>query len=221
MWNQTSRGGRERPRQVTLGGMQAVAGSVLALVLLMSTAQQLNGAKMTDALTQVVTTEQVAALDLTVENARTLLRYTIMGLSVLSAASLVLGIYVLRRHSASRIGLTVIGAVVGVIALLGGPVGWAATLYIGVSIFLIWSRPARAWFSQTTLPSGRGGPSNGKGPGDAGLPGGSGTPPSGADAFGPPAGPRRDVDGVLPPAPRGPESGPDDAPPPTPPPRRR
>ena len=90
--------------------------------------------------------EQVSALNLTVESARDLLRYSIMVLSVLSAASLVLAIFVLRRHRAARIGLTVVGALVGVALLVAGPVGWVGTLYIAVSIFLLWTRPARVWF---------------------------------------------------------------------------
>jgi hypothetical protein len=202
-----------RPREVTLGGMQAVAGSVMALVLLVSTAQQLNGTDMTRTLTDIVRNEQVSALNITVDSARTMLRYTIMVLSVLSAASLVLGVFVLRRHRPARVALTVIGAVVGVVALFAGPVGWVATLYIGVSVFLLWSRPARAWFSDgTTTPPGLP-------PGQPPFPPMPGMPPTtppqqGPDPYGPPQGPRRDVGGSLPPAPPPPEDDPEPAPPP-------
>jgi hypothetical protein len=187
-----------------MGGFQAVIGSVLALALLISAAQQLNGQEMSDALAEIVKSKQATTLGLTVEGARKLLRYTIMVMAVLSVASLVLGVYVLRRHRASRIALTVLGGVVALLALLAGPAGWAVTLYIGASLFLIWTRPARAWF----------------GDGPRSMPGG---PASGR--FGPPQGPRRDVDGVLPPpqapppqapSPQSPASGPQ--PGPTPPP---
>jgi hypothetical protein len=196
--DQTSGTRGRRPREVTLGGMQAVAGSVMALVLLVSTAQQLNGTDMTRTLTDIVRNERVSALDITVEGARTMLRYTIMVLSVLSAASLVLGVFVLRRHRSARVALTVIGGVVGVVALFAGPVGWAATLYIGVSVFLLWSRPARAWFSDgTTTPTSMP-PTPPPFPPTPPTPP---TPPEGPDPYGPPQGPRRDVGGSLPPAP--------------------
>jgi hypothetical protein len=208
---------RGRPREVTLGGMQAVFGSVLALVVLVSAAQQLNGSEMTDALSDIVKSEQAATLGLTLEGARRLLRYAIMVMAVLSVASLVLGFYVLRRHGPSRVALTVIGAVVGVVSLAAGPLGWIATVYIGISIFLIWSRPARAWFAA----GGGSGGSNGSSP-VPGPPPGSGQPgpPPGSGQPGPPQGPRRDVDGVLPPG-SDPEQEPHDVPPPPPPPPPR
>ena len=191
---------------MTLGGVQAVAGSVLALVMLISAAQQLNGEQMTNTLRDIVQQEQVSALDLTVESARDLLRYSIMVLSVLSAASLVLAIFVLRRHRPARIGLTVVGSVAGVALLIAGPVGWVGTLYIAVSIFLLWTRPARAWFGDGVASQG-GPPPPGGPPTNAGPPTGPpyggppyGGPPSGGPPsnVGPPTGPRRDVDGRLP-----------------------
>lgn len=204
---------RRRPRAVTLGGMQAVVGSAMGIVLLVSAAQQLNGSEMTDTLAEMVENEQVAALGLTVETARTLLRYAIMVMAVLSAASLVLGVYVLRRHRPARIALTVIGCVVGAVGLLAGPIGWAATLYIGASIFMIWSRPAREWFADGVSSGGRDG--RGSGVGGPGSPGG---PPHDSQV-GPPTGPRRDVNGILPPAPPPSGSQAGDSPPPPPPPR--
>jgi hypothetical protein len=201
---------------VTLGGVQAVAGSVLALVMLISAAQQLNGEQMTNTLRDIVQQEQVSALDLTVESARDLLRYSIMVLSVLSAASLVLSIFVLRQHRPARIGLTVVGSVAGIALLVAGPVGWVGTLYIAVSIFLLWTRPARAWFGDGV--ASQGGPPAGGPPTNAGPPTGPpyggppyGGPPNGGTPPdpGPPTGPRRDVDGRPPgPAePTGPEDG--------------
>ncbi len=154
--------------------MQAVIGSVTALVLLITTAQQLNDSQMTSTLTDLVKNDQAAALDLTVESARRLLRYTIMAMSVLSVTSLVLGFYVLRRHRSARTVLTVIGGFVAVLGLLAFPVGWIVTLYIGVSILLIWSRPARVWFSNGTAPGGSSGPGGSEGVGGPGGPGWTG-----------------------------------------------
>ncbi len=215
-----------RPREVTVGGLAAVVGSAMALVLLISTANRLHSSQVTDTLREVIKNDQAATLGLTLDGAREVLRYTIMGLAVLSVASLVLGFYVLRRHRPARVVLTVIGGTVGVLALLAGPVAWLVSLYIGVSIFLIWSRPARAWFGGPTSPGAPGGPGSAGGPGDADGPGvdpsGLEPPDSDGSRFGPPAGPRRDVNGLLPPPqPPPPQDGTGERPLPPPPPPRR
>jgi hypothetical protein len=135
-----------RPREVTLAGMQAVIGSAIALVVLVNGMQQLYSAEVHDALTEIVASEEARSLDLTLETARSILRYTIMALAVLSVASLVLGYFVLRRHRASRVALTVVGTAVALLCLFAGPLGWLVAAYIGVSIALLWSKQARAWF---------------------------------------------------------------------------
>jgi hypothetical protein len=136
-----------RPREVTLAGFQAVVGSVLALVLLIGAMQQLDSAEVREALAEIVAGEDAQSLGLTLETARTLLRYAIMVLAVLSAASLVLGIYVLRRHRASRIALTVVGGVAAVLCVLAGVTGLIMAGYIALSVGLLWTRAARSWFA--------------------------------------------------------------------------
>ncbi|MEP6666584.1 MAG: hypothetical protein ABJA81_09075 [Nocardioidaceae bacterium] len=141
-----------RPREVTVGAFQAIVGSALALVLLISAAQQLNGSQMSDALAEAVKTEQAVSVGLTLETARTIMRYMIMVMAVLSVTSLILGVYVLRRHRASRMALTIVGGLMAMLALLAGPPGWPVTLYIGVSVLLMWTKSARAWFTDEVRP---------------------------------------------------------------------
>jgi hypothetical protein len=137
---------------VTWGALQAIVGSGVALALLISAAQQLNGTQMSDALEEAVKTEQAVAVGLTLETARAIMRYTIMAMAVLSVTSLVLGVYVLRRHRPSRIGLTILGGLVAALALLAGPPGWLVTAYIVISITLMWTKSARAWFANEVRP---------------------------------------------------------------------
>jgi hypothetical protein len=136
-----------RPREVTVGGMQAVIGSAVALLMVFSFAQQLDSAPVREALTKLSEEPRAASLNLTVEGVRSLLRYTLMGLGVLSVTSLILGIFVLRRHRSSRIVLTVLGGCVAVACLLGGPTGWIVAAYVAVSLYLLWTKAARAWFA--------------------------------------------------------------------------
>jgi hypothetical protein len=68
-------------------------------------------------------------------------------MGVLSVSSAVLGVFVLRRHRSARVALTVLGCLVALLTLFAGPTGWIVTLYIAASVAMLWSKPARAWFS--------------------------------------------------------------------------
>lgn len=136
-----------RPREVTFGGMQAIIGSAVALLGVISIAEQLDSATVRDALAELSDDPRFASFDLTVEGIRSLMRYTLMALGVMSVTSLIMGIFVLRRHRASRIVLTVLGSFVALGSLAGGPTGWIVAAYVGVSLYLLWTKPARAWFN--------------------------------------------------------------------------
>jgi hypothetical protein len=141
------RPGRARPWQVTVGALQAVTGSALVVLGVLTLAQQLDSSTMRDTLTQLVEDPRFASLNLTLDDARSLFRYTLMAVGGLSVTALVLGVFVLRRHQRSRIALTVLGVLVGFFTLFAGPPGWLVTAYIGASLWLLWSRPARTWFT--------------------------------------------------------------------------
>lgn len=143
-----------RPGEVTFAGVQAVSGSAIAVFVLIASAQQLNSTEMRDALTEVVNSPQVEPLGLTVDSARDLMRYLIMAMGVVSVTSLILGVFVLRRHRSSRIALTVLGALVAAVSLLGGPPGWFITVYVVVSVAMLWTKSARAWFADPVDPVG-------------------------------------------------------------------
>lgn len=140
-------GSSRRPREVTFGGTQAIVGGALATTLLIATAQQLYSSEMQDVLVQALDDPRASQVGLTIENARTMAKYAIMVMGVLSVSSLVLGIFVLRRHRASRVALTVLGSLVALMMLLAGPSGWLVTVYIAASLAMLWSGPARAWFA--------------------------------------------------------------------------
>lgn len=136
-----------RPREVTFGGTQAVVGGAITTLLLIGAAQQLYSSEMHDALAKAVADPRARQLGLSIDGARTLARYAIMVMGVLSVSSVVLGIFVLRRHRPSRVALTVLGALVALVTVFAGPTGWIVTLYVGASVAMLWSKPARAWFA--------------------------------------------------------------------------
>lgn len=183
-----------RPREVTVAGVQIVAGSVLVLFLAFNGMAQLQSTEMRDVLTDLLESEQAAGLNLTIESARELVRYAIFVSGGLAAVALILGVFVLRRDRPSRLVLTAMGGLIAVVTVLGGPAAWILTAYVVVSVLLLWTKAARAWFAPAQSGVGTAGPT----PPDAGW-----TPPPGGPQDGPHGGP--------------PDLGP---PPPPPPPRR-
>lgn len=141
-----------RPREVTFAGVQAVTGSFIGLLVLIAGAGELNSTEMRDRLTELINSPQAEPLGLTLDTARELTRYTIMAMGVVCTTSLILGIFVLRRHQAARIVLTVLGILVAVLWLFAGPPGWLITAYVAISIALLWRKSARAWFADPVEP---------------------------------------------------------------------
>jgi hypothetical protein len=136
-----------RPWEVTVGAVQAVIGGGVMVVAALTLAGQLDSAALHDTLTQLTTDPRFASLNLTLDGARSLLKYTLMGVGGLGVTSLVLGVFVLRRHRPSHIALTVLGSTVALFALFAGPPGWLLAAYVGLSLALLWTRSSRAWFS--------------------------------------------------------------------------
>jgi hypothetical membrane protein len=131
-----------------VGGAQAVVGGVIATILLIGAAQQLYSSEMHDALAKAVADPRAKQLGLSVSDARTLARYAIMVMGVLSVSSVILGIFVLRRHRPARAVLTVLGIIVALVTVFAGPTGWLVTLYVAASVAMLWSKPARVWFAR-------------------------------------------------------------------------
>jgi hypothetical protein len=171
-----------RPQEVTIGGLLAVSGSVVAIVSLVLSMNNLYSVEMTDVLRDVMEGPGLGPMSLTIDDMRTIAKVIIMVLAVMSVTSAVLGVYVLRRDRVARIVLTCLGSLVAVLALFSGIAGWILTFYISMSIGLLWSKPARQWFrpvgSTVAPPTGPPSPPQGPPP----------TPPPGWPPQGPPPG---------------------------------
>jgi hypothetical protein len=143
----------ERPRQVSVAGSLTIAGSAMALILMIITMGQIESVEMQQTLQDEVDRFRGTPSAFSLQTAQTVVRYGIMVGAVLSSTALVLGVYVLRRHRPSRLALTILGSFVAIWPLLAGPVGWMLSVYIVAAIALLWTRPARAWFAPP--PAGR------------------------------------------------------------------
>jgi len=163
-----------RPREVTIAGVQTIVGSAVMIFLLVSLETQLNSAAMEKEFEKLLDDPRMDPLGLTVAELRNVVHYSFMAMGVLAVTSLVLGFYVLRRHATSRIVLTVLGGIVALLSLLGGPGGWVLAAYIGVCVLLLWTKSARNWFRNEPLvmPGGPAAPYNPHSPGGPGQAGG-------------------------------------------------
>lgn len=80
------------------------------------------------------------------ETAMTAIRVIFFGILIASIAAVVFSVFVLRGDKASRIGLSVLGVLAALLFVTGGLAGLIPALFSAVSVGLLWSAPARAWF---------------------------------------------------------------------------
>ncbi len=139
-----------RPREVTIAGIQIVLGSAMVLVVAFNGMAQLRSSEMREVLSEVLRSEQAASLNLTMESARTLVKYSLLVSGAAAAVALVLGIFVMRRDRSSRWALTIMGGLIALFSLAGGPAAWLLTMYVAAAVLLLWTKAARAWFAPAT-----------------------------------------------------------------------
>jgi hypothetical protein len=178
-----------RPRPVTFGATLAVTGGAVLLFALVDLMTRVESIDVTQTLRDGLRSLRLSG-DVTVEQARDVLRYTIMVFAVLCVAAIVFGIFTLKRDRAARVALTSVLGTVGVVALFGGPATWLITLYAAVSVAMLWSRSAREWFAGTYAPTSGSPPPTGSGGPDDPSPRPPAPPPPGwhGPPYGPPPG---------------------------------
>lgn len=133
-----------RPSQVTLAGWGIAVAAVLLVVAVFDTMGNLQSVDMREELTRVLTTGSGKGLGVTVDQAITVMRWSLFVSGVAAVAAGILGIYVLQRHRGARIGLTV--AVVPIV--LTAPIsGSFLGMFIAAGTAILWTRPARDWLA--------------------------------------------------------------------------
>ncbi len=133
-----------RPRSVTLGCIYGGLGGILATITLIETLQGWGSLEMQEALVSGL--RQVGA-EANVDALLPTLRWVVMALLVAAIAATVFSFHAARGHQASRVGLTVLAALAGVIFAFAGVAGLLPTIMAALIIYLLWSAPARQWFA--------------------------------------------------------------------------
>jgi hypothetical protein len=136
-----------RPSQVTRAAIQAIVGSVIVLLAMATIIARLKSQEMADFADQLRKEPMLKGSNLSRDDTLNLLRLSATICASACVASLVFAVFVLRRHNASRIGLTVLGGLLVVSGIMQPLIGWLVAAYVALAIYLLWSPPARAWFA--------------------------------------------------------------------------
>lgn len=133
-----------RPSQVTIGGWVVAVASAMLVVGVFDTMGDLYSVDTRDDLTRALSTGSAKDLGLSVDDALVATRIALLVAGGAAAMTTILGGFVLRRHAASRVALTVAAVpVVLTSPFSGGILG----LLVGSATALLWTRPARDWFA--------------------------------------------------------------------------
>jgi len=133
-----------RPRQVTVGGWGVAVASAMLVVTVFDRMTALQSVDTRESLTKALTSGAAEGLGVTVDDALSVLRVALYVAGTAAAVTAILGIFVLQRHAAARVALTLAAVpVVLTTPFAGGFLG----LVVGAGTALLWSRPARDWFA--------------------------------------------------------------------------
>ena len=140
----SSNGPGPRPSQVTIGGWVIAVASAMLVLTVFDTMGDLRSVDTRDAVTDALTTGSLKDLGLSVDQALTIMRGALFVAGAAAAAAAILGIFVLQRHTAARIAVTI----AAVPLVLTSPIsGGFLGLMVGVGTAMLWTRPARDWFA--------------------------------------------------------------------------
>ncbi|HEU4513197.1 MAG TPA: hypothetical protein VFR87_08825 [Nocardioidaceae bacterium] len=133
-----------RPSQVTMAGWVAIVGSMLLVLTLFESVSQLRTVEFRDTVDEFLTTPPGNGLGLELAQVVEIMRVLMFFSAAAAAAAAVLGIYVLQRNNAARVGFTIAAAAL----MLTAPVtGGFLSVMIAFAALMLWTRPARDWFA--------------------------------------------------------------------------
>ncbi|MBO9521981.1 MAG: hypothetical protein J7518_10635 [Nocardioidaceae bacterium] len=133
-----------RPSQVTVAGWTVAVASAVVVLAVWQTMSRLHSLDLRDELDRFLTTGSGKGLGLDVDDMVEVVRWSLYVTGVAAVASAILGVYVLRRDKAARIGVTVAAVPI----VLTSPVaGSLPGLVVGAGAAMLWTAPARDWFA--------------------------------------------------------------------------
>jgi hypothetical protein len=140
-----------RPREVVTAAVMTIAGSALALAAIFTSVGEIRSSGVRREVESALDDARFSGLDVTPEQILNILHMVILALAACCVIAIVLAVYVLRGHAASRIALTVLGAPLALLSLLAGWTGLVIALFIAYSVSMLWRPASRAWFKEAAM----------------------------------------------------------------------
>ena len=133
-----------------MAGWMAAVGSAFLILSLFELMSNVRSIEIREAIEEFLASPLGAGMGLDVDGTTELLRGLALLTGAAAAAAMVLAIFVLQRNNAARLGFTIVAVPIALTAPLSG--GFLA-LMIVFAATMLWTKPARDWFSGTTSAS--------------------------------------------------------------------
>jgi uncharacterized membrane protein len=140
-----------RPREVVTAAVMTIAGSALALAAIFTSVGEIRSSGVRREVESTLDDARFSGLDVTTDQILNILHLVILAVAACCVIAIVLAVYVLRGHAASRIALTVLGAPLALLSLLAGWTGLVIALFIAYAVSMLWRPASRAWFKEEAM----------------------------------------------------------------------
>ncbi len=142
-----------RPTVVTLACVFVGFSAVVLLLNLVQALSEWGTIEMQDGLQPTLTTLREQGFDLSMGELLGTLRWVGLACVLLLVAAIVFSVYAARGDHASRIGITVLAVVTGLLIVPFGWVGLLQAMFMFTAAFILWSSDARRWYSAVHAPA--------------------------------------------------------------------
>ena len=143
-----------RPTAVTLACVFVGFSAFVLLLDLVQALSEWGTIEMQEGLEPTLTTLRERGFDLTMGELLGTLRWIGLVCVLLLVAAVVFAFYAARGDQVSRIGLTVLAVVTGVLVVPFGWLGLMQAVFMFAAAFLLWTGDARQWYADRRAPSG-------------------------------------------------------------------
>ncbi len=143
-----------RPRVVTLACLFVGFSAFVLLLYLIQALSNWGTIEMQDALQPALKELRGDGFDLTMGELLGTLRWIGLGSVLLLVAALVFSVFAARGDRLSRIGVTVLAIITGMVYLAFGVLGFVQGLFLLAAAYFLWSPEARQWYAARQAPAG-------------------------------------------------------------------
>lgn len=133
-----------RPSQVTMAGWTAAVASALTVLTLFDSVSRLHTVEYREGIEDLLATPPYDGLGVELAQVVEMMRGAMFVSAAVAAATVILAIYVLKRHNAARIGITVAAVLLVLTAPFGGGL---LPILVAVAATWLWTAPSRDWFA--------------------------------------------------------------------------